>query len=104
MTSCMPEVCSLKRKELVNILSSAICGAQRVPTILVNNSLQSLSQLNLGSYTVQDIEPLHDLKRVSHQFAYRDSAVFSGECERIVFEILEYLLVSKKQDGYLGSD
>ena len=95
---------SLKRKELVDILSSALCGAQRVPTISINNPLQSLSQLNLGSYSVLDSEPLHDLKGHLINLLTEIPHLFSGECKRIVLELLEHLLFSKKQNGYSGSD
>ena len=37
-------------------------GAQRVPTILINNPAQSMSEINLDGYTALDCEPLHDLK------------------------------------------
>ena len=44
------------------MLTNILCGIQHVPTLLLLNPQQSLSQLNLDDYTVLDCEPLHDLK------------------------------------------
>lgn len=43
-------------------LTSLLKGAQRVPTLLVSNPSQPLTNLNLEHYKVLDSEPLHDLK------------------------------------------
>ena len=51
-----------RKPELRSELQTILCGVQRVPTILINNPLQTLSQLHLPFYTVLDCEPLHDLK------------------------------------------
>lgn len=47
---------------LQDMLTNILCGIQHVPTLLMLNPQQSLSQLNLDDYTVLDCEPLHDLK------------------------------------------
>ena len=44
------------------MLTQILEGAQRVPSILVLNPIQSLSELNLSQYEILDCEPLHDIK------------------------------------------
>ena len=63
---CARGVLDLGRRkcELLSELRSILCGAQRVPTILIINPSQPLPQLHLQSYTVLDCEPLHDLKAI----------------------------------------
>lgn len=51
-----------QKKELQEQLSEVLKGAQRVPTLLLQNPQQALSDLNLQDYTVLECEPLHDLK------------------------------------------
>ena len=81
-----------------------MCGAQRVPTILISNPVQSLSELNLDSYTVLDSEPLHDLKGHLVNLLTELPFILSGGCKSLVTELLQHLLLSKKQNGYSGSD
>lgn len=50
------------KKELQEQLSEVLKRAQRVPTLLLQNPQQALSDLNLQDYTVLECEPLHDLK------------------------------------------
>ena len=50
------------KKDRVDTLKSTLRGIQRVPTILLNNPTESLTQINLEGYTVLDCEPLHDIK------------------------------------------
>ena len=74
----------------VSRLQSGLCGAQRVPTILISNPAQSFSEINLHGYTVLDCEPLHDLKgHIPH--------ILTGESKTCVCELLQHLLLSKKQ-------
>ena len=51
-----------KKEELDHNLKEILKGVQRVPTLLLLNPTQSLTELNLQHYTVLDCEPLHDLK------------------------------------------
>lgn len=50
------------KADLIQCLRSTLCGAQRVPSLLLMNPTQSLMTSNLKEYTVLDCEPLHDLK------------------------------------------
>ena len=50
------------KKELQQKLTSIIKGVQQVPTLLLLNPTQNLDKLLLGTYTILDIEPLHDIK------------------------------------------
>ena len=85
-------------------LQSVLCGAQRVPTILINCPSQSLSEINLDGYTVMDCEPLHDLKGHLINLLPEIPHVLAGENKRIVTELLQTLLLANKQNGYSGSD
>ena len=51
-----------KKEDLDHCLKEILKGVQRVPTLLLLNPTQSLTELNLQHYTVLDCEPLHDLK------------------------------------------
>ncbi len=61
-TRGIPHINNLDKKELTSTMVSILRGAQRVPTLLLTNPTQPLSELNLNAYTVLDCEPLHDLK------------------------------------------
>lgn len=50
------------KKDRTQSLKLTLQGAQRVPTLLLNNPMQTLSDVNLNDYTVLDCEPLHDWK------------------------------------------
>ena len=50
------------KKELQEQLNEVLKGAQRVPTLLLQNPQQALSEINLQHYSVLECEPLHDLK------------------------------------------
>ena len=89
---------------LASKLQSLLCGAQRVPTILLMNPTQSLSDVNLSTYTVLDSEPLHDLKGHLINLLTELPHILSGETKVHVDELLKHLLLSKKQNGYSGSD
>ncbi len=55
------DVAKLK-PELMEDLTKCLKGVQRVPTMLIGQPTQSLSQCNLSRYEVLDSEPLHDIK------------------------------------------
>ena len=93
-----------KKQELAAKLQKLLCGVQRVPTMLINNPSQPLSELNLESYTVLDSEPLHDLKGHLINLLTELPHILSGECKKLTKDLLENLLFSKKQNGYSGSD
>ena len=75
---------------------------------LITMALQSLSQFNPDSYTILDTvldsEPLHDLKRHLINLLTEIPHLFSGDCKRIVLELLDHLVFLKKQNGCSGSD
>ena len=50
------------RKHLQKELQDILKGVQRVPSLLLLNPQQSLTDLNLQDYTILDCEPLHDIK------------------------------------------
>ena len=50
------------KPQLVQSLKSTLRGAQRIPSLLLLNPTQRLSEINLQHYTILDCEPLHDLK------------------------------------------
>ena len=54
------------KPQLQETLTELLAGAQRVPTILILNPTQPLSNLNLSRYEVLDCEPLHDIKGHLH--------------------------------------
>ena len=93
-----------RKPDLVSELQKILCGVQRVPTMLINNPSQSLSELNLELYTILDSEPLHDLKGHLINLLTELPHILSGECKQLTSELLTHLLYSKKQNGYSGSD
>ena len=50
------------KAELTKSLKAILCGAQRVPSLLLLNPTQTFTEMNLNDYTVLDCEPLHDMK------------------------------------------
>ena len=50
------------KQQLTQSLKRTLCGAQRVPSLLLLNPTKTLSEMNLEYYTILDCEPLHDLK------------------------------------------
>ena len=95
------------KKELTVKLQKILCGAQRVPTILIANPSQPLHELSLESYTVLDSEPLHDLKgHLINLLTEFPKLLFDDNdvCKDSTKELLEQLLFKKKQNGYSGSD
>ena len=85
-------------------LQSVLCGAQRVPTILISNPAQSFSEINLHGYTILDCEPLHDLKGHLINLLPEIPHILTGESKTRVCQLLQHLLLSKKQGGFSGSD
>ena len=66
LTARSIDTTSMQKTELQDKLVQILKGAQRVPSILVLNPTQSLTELNLEDYEVLDCEPLHDLKGHGH--------------------------------------
>ena len=50
------------KSDLTSTLRGILCGAQRVPSLLLANPTLPLEALHLQHYTILDSEPLHDLK------------------------------------------
>lgn len=50
------------KPQLIQNLKATLRGAQHLPSLLLLNPSQSLSEMNLEHYTILDCEPLHDLK------------------------------------------
>lgn len=92
------------KKELESILISILKGAQRVPTLLITNPTQSISELNLSSYTILDSEPLHDLKGHLINLLTELPHILEGSVKSLCLDLLNNLLFSKKQNGYSGRD
>ena len=76
------------KDELQKKLDNTLCGIQRVPTMLLLDPKQSLTQLHLEHYTVLDSEPLHDLKGHFHHLFAELPYLLTGEerstCEAIL--------------------
>ncbi len=63
-----------------------------------------MSEIKLDGYTVLDCEPLHDLKGHLINLLLEIPPILDSENKRIVTELLQILLLAKKQNGYSGSD
>ena len=50
------------KPDLEKQLQRTLKGVQRVPSLLLLQPNQPISQLNLQDYTILDCEPLHDVK------------------------------------------
>ncbi len=83
------------------MLSSVLCGAQRVPTILITDPKQPLSELHLDSYTIMDCEPLHNLKGHLINLLTELPFILSGEHKTLVTELLQNILFSKNKTAFL---
>ena len=94
---CIRGVFDLSRRkhELHSELQTILCGAQRVPTILISNPSQPLSELHLPSYTVLDYELLHDLKGHLINVLTELPHIHSGECKNVTSELLVHVLFKK---------
>ena len=86
------------KDELRSQLQTILCGAQRVPTILINNPSQSLSELGLPSYAVLDPEPLHDLKGHLISLLTELPHILSGECKNVTSQLLHVFFQKSKTD------
>ena len=100
----IPNIESSDKKELTSLLVCILRGAQRVPTLLITNPIQPLSELNLGAYTILDSEPLHDLKGHLINLLTELPYILDGSVKTMCFDLLTNLLYSKKQNGYSGAD
>lgn len=93
------------KKNLEDILFySVLHGIQRVPTILINDTSQSLQDIKLAGYTVLDCEPLHDLKGHFLNLLTELPHILPQSIEQDALQLLQNNLFRKKQNGYSGSD
>jgi hypothetical protein len=95
---------SWDKQELSTVLISILKGAQRVPTILMTDPRQSLSELNLGRYTILDSEPLHDLKGHLINLLPELPYIIQEPVKTLCENLLANILFSKRQNGYSGGD
>ena len=74
--------------DLQETLTNILCGVQHVPTLLLLNPTQALSQINIDEYTILDCEPLHDLKGHFRNLLHELPFLLTGEnctaCESII--------------------
>ena len=87
------------KKELQEQLSEVLKGAQRVPTLLLQNPQQALSDLNLQDYTVLECEPLHDLKGHLKNLFEILPEILDKETKVELSEVLEVDLSKDKKTG-----
>ena len=93
------------KKDLEDILfHSVMHGIQRVPTILINDTSQSLQDINLAGYTVLDCEPLHDLKGHFINLLTELPHILPQSIKQDTLQLLQNNLFRKKQNGYSVSD
>lgn len=92
------------KKDLEDILFHSIMhGIQRVPTILINDTSQSLQDINLAAYTVLDCEPLHDLKGHFINLLTELPHILPQSIKQDALQLLQNLF-RQRQNGYSGSD
>ena len=70
------------------MLTSILQGIQRVPSLMVLNPIQPLSQVHLDNYTILNCEPLHDLKGHFHNLIHELPFLLKGgnrtTCEEVI--------------------
>ena len=89
------------KKELEQQLHDVLKGAQRVPTLLLLNPQQALSDLNLQNYAVLDCEPLHDLKGHLKNLLEILPEILDKE---VALDLAEILEVDLSKDSKTGAD
>lgn len=76
------------KKERLQLLKDTLKGIQRVPTLLLNNPTEALTQLNLEGYTILDCEPLHDIKgqidNILQELPHILETALSNEIEKLL--------------------
>ena len=89
------------KKELEQQLHDVLKRAQRVPTLLLLNPQQALSDLNLKNYAVLDCEPLHDLKGHLKYLLEIFPEILDKE---VALDLAEILEVDLSKDSKTGAD
>ena len=87
------------KKELQEQLSEVLKGAQRVPTLLLQNPQQAPSEINLQHYSVLECEPLHDLKGHLKNLFEILPEILDKKISLEVSEVLELDLSKEKKTG-----
>ncbi len=82
-------------------LKGTLCDAQRVPTLLLLNPGQTLTDLNLKDYTVLDCEPLLDMKGHLQNLFDELPAVLD---KKLAGEVKAFLDVDLGKDMKTGGD
>ena len=88
-----------KVEELHHILDNILCGAQRVPTLLIHNPAQSLGSLNLQHYTILACEPLHALKGHLHNLFQELPCILHDDLKAECKKLLTTQLSKEKVTG-----
>ena len=89
------------KKELEQQLHDVLKEAQRVPTLLLLNPQQALSDLNLQNYAVLDCEPLHDLKGHLKNLLEILPEILDKE---VALDLADILEVDLSKDSKTGAD
>ena len=82
------------KKELEAVLAQSLKGAQRVPSLLITDP----------EYTILDCEPLNDFKGHLKHLLTELPYILNREPLELCQELLENLLLSKREGGFTGAD
>jgi len=82
------------KTELEAVLAQSPKGAQRVLSLLITDP----------EYTILDCEPLNDLKGHLKHLLTELPYILNGEPLELCQELLENLLLSKREGGFTGAD
>ena len=85
------------KKERLQLLKETLKGIQRVPTLLLNNPTETLTQVHLEGYTILDCEPLHDIKGHIDNLLQELPHILETELSNEVEQLLQVDLWSKKK-------
>ena len=88
--------CLNVHEERLQLLKETLKGIQRVPTLLLNNPIKTLTQVHLEGYTILDCEPLHDIKGHIDNLLQELPHILETELSNEVEELLQVDLWSKK--------
>ena len=75
-------------------IAQSLKGAQRVPSLLITDP----------EYTILNCEPLHDLKGHLKHLLTELPYILHGEPLELCQELLENVLISKREGGFTGAD
>jgi len=89
------------KHELQDQLDTRLKGVQRVPSLLILNPEQALSDLNLEQYTVLDCEPLHDIKGHLANLFEELPYILADEVRKKCEALLETNLSGEKVTGLI---